>query len=67
MTQRPRATVHRIVEVHFQRNAEQGRPSSEAPILCSCGEVTRSGTWETHRGITLASLKKRESAERLAA
>jgi hypothetical protein len=67
MTQRPRATVHRIVEVHFQRTAEQGRPSSEAPILCSCGEVTRSGTWETHRGITLASLKKRESAERLAA
>jgi hypothetical protein len=67
MTQRPRATVHRIVEVHFQRTAEQGRPSSEAPILCSCGEVTRSGTWERHRGVTLASLMKRESAERRAA
>jgi hypothetical protein len=55
------------VEVHFQRTAEQGRPSSEAPILCSCSQVVTSGTWEKHRGVTLSSLMKRESAERRAA
>lgn len=43
---------HVIVDVRFQQTAEQGRPMTEAPILCSCGEVTTSGEWETHRGPT---------------
>ena len=32
--------------------AEQGRPMSEAPVLCSCGAVVTSGTWDRHRGLS---------------
>lgn len=44
---------HLIMDVRYALMAEQGRPMSEAPILCSCGEVTTSGGWEAHRGLTL--------------
>ena len=47
-------TAHRIVVVNFQQTAERGLPSSAAPILCTCGEVTTSGEWEHHRGQTAA-------------
>jgi hypothetical protein len=67
MTHRPRATVHRIVEVRFVQTLAQGRPMSEAPILCSCSEVTSSGKWEQHRGPSLPALAKRESDRRMAA
>lgn len=44
--------THRIVEVRFAQTAAQGRPSSEAPLLCECGEVMRSAEWDAHRGLT---------------
>lgn len=43
---------HLIAEVRFQQAADQRRPMSEAPLLCTCGEVTTSGGWEAHRGWT---------------
>lgn len=39
---------HTIVRVAFQANAEAGRPMSEAPVLCRCGAVVTSGTWDRH-------------------
>lgn len=42
---------HRIVEARFQQAADQGRPSSDAPILCTCAAVVSSGTWDRHRGL----------------
>ena len=50
-------TAHVIEEVRFQQTAEQRRPSSEAPLLCRCGEVTTSGEWEAHRGQTRDQLR----------
>lgn len=47
-----RAAVHVIEEVRFQQAAEQGRPMSEAPVLCRCGAVVTSGTWDRHRGLS---------------
>lgn len=44
---------HLIAEVRFEQTARQGRPMSEAPLLCTCGEVTTSGGWERHRGDTV--------------
>ena len=60
MTHRPRPEIHKIVDVRFAQTAEQGRPSSEAPLLCSCSEVVTSGTWEAHRGPASTALAKRE-------
>lgn len=40
-----------IVGPRFQLMVEQGRPQSEAPILCSCGEIVTSGEWDAHRGL----------------
>lgn len=48
-----RVARHTIVEVRFQQTVEQRRPVSEAPLLCSCGEVTTSGRWDAHRGPTV--------------
>lgn len=42
---------HLIEWVRYALMAEQGRPMSEAPLLCECGEVVTSGTWDRHRGI----------------
>lgn len=50
-------TAHRIAEVRFQQAADHGRPSSEAPLLCTCGEVMRSADWESHRGRTQTQLR----------
>lgn len=50
-------TAHRIAEVRFQQAADQGRPSSEAPLLCTCGEDMRSADWEAHRGRTQTQLR----------
>lgn len=44
--------THRIVQVRFRQAAEQRRPSSEAPVLCTCGDVVTSGTWDEHRGLS---------------
>lgn len=44
---------HLIEWVRYALMAEQGRPMSEAPLLCSCGAVVTSGTWEGHRGDTI--------------
>ena len=41
---------HVIRDVRFQQTADQGKPSSAAPLLCSCGEVTTSGQWDEHSG-----------------
>lgn len=41
---------HTIVSVAFVDTAARGLPSSEAPLECSCGEVTTSGEYTTHRG-----------------
>jgi hypothetical protein len=48
---------HLIVSVQFQRMAEEGRPMSEAPLECSCGEWTTSGGWAEHRGLTQDQLR----------
>lgn len=45
-------TAHRIASVQFQRMADEGRPMSEAPLRCTCGETVTSGTWDAHRGPT---------------
>lgn len=44
------ARRHQIEWVRFQLMAEQDRPMDQAPLLCSCGEVTTSGEWDEHRG-----------------
>lgn len=44
--------THRIAEVRFEQTARRGLPSSAAPVLCECGEVTTSGRWDAHRGLT---------------
>lgn len=41
---------HVIAEARFAQAARQGKPESEARILCTCGVVTTSGKWEQHRG-----------------
>lgn len=41
---------HVIAEVRFVQAARQGRPESEAALLCTCGVVTTSGKWDEHRG-----------------
>lgn len=43
---------HVIAEVRFSQAAQQGRPSSEAPLLCTCSAVVTSGTWDEHRGLS---------------
>ena len=49
---------HLIEEVRFVQTAALGRPMSEAPILCTCGEVTTSGAWEQHRGLSTDAARK---------
>lgn len=52
---------HVIVGPRFQLMVEQGRPQSEAPIGCSCGQVTTSGEWDRHRGLTDAHVTANRS------
>jgi len=54
---------HLIERVEFQANADAGRPTSEAPVWCSCGAVTTSGEWDLHRGPTSDTARKAAWAE----
>lgn len=41
---------HTIEEVRFSQARAQGLRDEDAPLLCSCGAVVTSGTWDLHRG-----------------
>ena len=59
--------AHRIIEARFSQNAAMGRPTAMAPTLCSCGEVTSSGAWEAHRGVTVDAARHAERKAEVAA
>jgi hypothetical protein len=54
---------HTIEDVRFQETRDAGRPMDEAPIRCSCGADTTSGTWDSHRGLTWDAARKAARAE----
>lgn len=55
---RNRTSKHLIAEVRYSQTVEQGLPIDQSPLLCTCGVVTTSGSWDHHRGLTVGARRK---------